>query len=56
MRKLCAVSGPTIPKPTSVARFEAHDRFAYQAIVTGPEKVISRDNIDTFMTSFKVPR
>lgn len=37
-----------------VARFEAHDRFAYQAIVTGPKKVISRDNIDTFITSFKV--
>jgi hypothetical protein len=37
-----------------VARFVAHDRFAYQVIATGPAKSIARDNIDTFMTSFKV--
>lgn len=36
------------------ARFVAHDKFAYQAIVTGPTKFVSRDNVDTFMTSFKV--
>lgn len=36
------------------ARFVAHDRFAYQVIVTGPAKSVTRDNIDTFMTSFKV--
>lgn len=37
-----------------VARFAAHGNNAYQAIVTGPEKFISRDHIDTFITSFKV--
>jgi hypothetical protein len=35
------------------ARFAAHDRRIYQAIVVGPEKAISRDAVETFLTSFK---
>ncbi|GAA4021355.1 hypothetical protein [Actimicrobium antarcticum] len=37
-----------------VARFASKNQRAYQAIVTGPEKAVSRENIDTFMTSFKL--
>ena len=49
-----AVGTPNGEPRIVVARFVAHDRYAYQAIVTGPKKSISRDNIDTFITSFKV--
>lgn len=37
-----------------VARFIAHQKYAYQIVLTGPEKKVTRDQIDTFMTSFKV--
>ena len=37
-----------------VARFIAHQKFAYQIVLTGPEKQVTRDQIDTFITSFKV--
>lgn len=36
------------------ARFVAHQRRVYQVIVLGPEKTITRDMIDTFLTSFKI--
>lgn len=36
------------------ARFVAQDRRAYQALVTGAQKAVSREQIDTFLTSFKV--
>lgn len=34
-------------------RFVARGPWVYQAVVMGPEKAVSRDVIDTFMTSFK---
>lgn len=49
-----ATGSPKGESRVVVARFVAHDRFAYQVIVTGPAKSVGRDNIDTFMTSFKV--
>jgi hypothetical protein len=36
-----------------VARFAARDRRVYQAVVVGKEKDVSREAIDTFLTSFK---
>lgn len=36
------------------ARFVAQDKRVYQAIVLGPEKTVSRDAADTFLTSFKL--
>lgn len=36
------------------ARFAEKDRRIYQAIVTGNEKTVTRDNVDTFFTSFKL--
>ncbi|WP_394780904.1 hypothetical protein [Undibacterium sp.] len=35
------------------ARFVASDQWVYQAVIVGNEKVVTRDAIDTFMTSFK---
>lgn len=37
-----------------IARFIAYEKYAYQIVLTGPEKQVTRDQIDTFMTSFKV--
>lgn len=49
-----AAGSPNGEPRVVVARFVAHDTYAYQAIVTGPKKLISRDHIETFITSFKV--
>ena len=38
-----------------LARFVAHDRNAYQAVVTGAQKSVAREQAETFLTSFKVP-
>jgi hypothetical protein len=38
-----------------IARFVSNNKRAYQVIVTGPEKAIAREQVDTFMTSFKLP-
>ncbi len=38
-----------------IARFVSKNQRAYQIIVTGPEKAIAREQVDTFMTSFKLP-
>ncbi|MDY7576495.1 hypothetical protein [Actimicrobium sp. CCI2.3] len=38
-----------------IARFISKNQRAYQIIVTGPEKAIAREQVDTFMTSFKLP-
>lgn len=35
------------------ARFVASEQWVYQAIIMGSEKMVTRDTIDTFMTSFK---
>jgi hypothetical protein len=35
------------------ARFLIRGPWVYQIVILGPEKVVSRDVIDTFMTSFK---
>ena len=37
-----------------VARFVAIDKRIYQAVVVGREKAVTRDTIDTFLTSFKL--
>lgn len=37
-----------------VGRFVAHDKRIYQIIAIGDEKHLTRDNIDTFMTSVKL--
>ena len=37
-----------------VAHFAAKDKRAYQVIVVGPEKVVAREAVDTFLTSFKL--
>ncbi|HTD04036.1 hypothetical protein [Undibacterium sp.] len=34
------------------ARFVASDQWVYQAVIMGNEKLVTRDAIDTFMTSF----
>lgn len=49
-----ATGSPKGESRAVVARFVEHGQFAYQVIVTGPTKFVVRDNIDTFMTSFKV--
>lgn len=36
-----------------VAHFVAHGKFAYQAVVTGTQVAVTRDQVDTFMSSFK---
>jgi hypothetical protein len=36
-----------------VGRFEAHGERVYQAIVLGPERALTTENIDQFMHSFK---
>lgn len=36
------------------ARFAVQDKRVYQAIVLGPEKALSRDAADAFLTSFKL--
>ena len=36
-----------------VARFVAIDKRIYQAVVVGREKAVTRDAVDTFLTSFK---
>jgi hypothetical protein len=38
-----------------IARFVSNNQRAYQIIVTGPAKAIAREQVDTFMTSFKLP-
>ena len=38
-----------------LARFVAHNRDACQAIVSGPQKSVAREQADTFLTSFKLP-
>jgi hypothetical protein len=38
-----------------IARFVSNNKQVYQIIVTGPEKAIAREQVDTFMTSFKLP-
>ncbi len=38
-----------------IARFISDKQRAYQIIVTGPQKAIAREQVDTFMTSFKLP-
>ena len=35
------------------ARFVSKGPWVYQVVILGPEKVVTRDVIDTFMTSFK---
>jgi len=35
------------------ARFVASDQWVYQAVIMGDEKLVTRDAIDTFLTSFK---
>lgn len=37
-----------------IGRFVAKDKYAYQVIVLGAEKAISREAVDTFLSSFKV--
>ena len=37
-----------------VARFIAQDQRVYQVVVVGREKAVTRDAIDTFITSFKL--
>ena len=37
-----------------VAHFESRDKRFYQVIVMGPEKKMSKENVDMFMTSFKL--
>jgi hypothetical protein len=37
-----------------VARFVAIDKRIYQAVVVGREKAVTRDAVDTFLTSFKL--
>lgn len=37
-----------------IARFVAKDRHVYQLVVAGKEKSVSRDAVDTFLTSFKL--
>ncbi len=37
-----------------VARFAAKDKRVYQAVVLGHEKKVSREAVDTFLTSFKL--
>lgn len=37
-----------------IGRFVAKDKYVYQAIVLGSEKAISREAVDTFLSSFKV--
>lgn len=37
-----------------VAHFAAKDKRAYQVIVVGREKAVSREAVDTFLTSFKL--
>ena len=50
-----AVGTPANGRPRLlVARFVAHNQYAYQVLVTGSQKAVSRDQVDTFMTSFKV--
>ncbi|MBI3284441.1 MAG: hypothetical protein HYZ65_06250 [Burkholderiales bacterium] len=36
-----------------VGRFVARGPWVYQAVIMGPERAVSREVIDTFMTSFK---
>lgn len=36
------------------ARFIAHRQYVYQVVLLGPEKSITRDMIDTFLSSFKI--
>lgn len=38
-----------------VGHFVSKNKRAYQVIVTGPEKAIAREQVDTFLTSFKLP-
>ena len=38
-----------------LARFVAHDRNAYQVVVTGAQKALAREPAETFLSSFKVP-
>lgn len=38
-----------------IARFVNNNKRVYQIVVTGPEKAIAREQVDTFMTSFKLP-
>ncbi len=41
-------------KPTLLAaRLISKDQLIYQIIVIGPEKAVSRENIDMFLSSFK---
>lgn len=53
-----AVGIPTVAsdaQPTVLfARFAEKNRRIYQAVVVGPEKAVTRDNVDTFFTSFKL--
>lgn len=49
-----AVGTPRGEPRIVVARFMTHEKYAYQVVLTGPEKRVTRDQIDTFMTSFKV--
>lgn len=37
-----------------LARFVAHNRYTCQAIVSGPQKAVAREQADTFLTSFKL--
>lgn len=37
-----------------VARFEARDKRFYQVIIMGPEKTITKENVEMFMSSFKL--
>ena len=48
-----AVGTPKGESRIVIARFIAQEKYAYQIVLTGPEKTVTRDQIDTFMTSFK---
>lgn len=37
-----------------IAHFESRDKRFYQVIVMGPEKEMSKENVDMFMSSFKL--
>jgi len=37
-----------------VAHFEARDKRFYQVIIMGPEKTITKENVEMFMSSFKL--
>ena len=48
-------AGKPVGQPTLLfARFAEKNRHIYQAVVVGPEKAVERDQVDTFLTSFKV--